>query len=180
MGVIFITGPKHSGKTSAGRALADRLSGTFIDLDEFISRQTGKSPRTLYGEGAGVFRKAEAEALKTLLEAGEDQAAGPRVIAAGGGLIDNPEALGRLKKAGTVVNLEVSVETAWDRIAGAAEKEGLPPFLKAPDPQAAHRVLHERRAAAYREWAPFTVNGEKKSPEEIAEEIFGLIRQYLE
>jgi shikimate kinase len=208
MAAIFITGPKHSGKTSAGKALAERLSGTFIDLDEFITRQTGKSPRALYLEGPGVFRKAEAGALAALLEAanghtgdghtgdghtatghianghianghaGNSHAAGPQVIAAGGGLIDNPEALERLKKAGTalVVNLEVSAETAWNRIARSAEKEGLPPFLKAADPQAAHRALHERRARAYREWASFTVTGEAKSPEAIAEEIAELLQ----
>jgi shikimate kinase len=156
------------------------MSGTFIDLDEFIAGKTGKSPRTLYVEGAGIFRKAEAEALGDLLAAGKS--AGPRIIAAGGGLIDNPEALGLLEKAGTVavVNLEVSVKTAWDRIVRAAEKDGLPPFLQGPDPEAAHRALHERRAAAYREWAPFTVSGEEKSPREIAEEIYGLVRRYGE
>jgi shikimate kinase len=178
MDVILLAGPKHAGKTSAGRALANRISGAFVDLDEFITAQTGKSPRTLYREGSGIFRKAEAEALGALL-AGESRAAGPRIIAAGGGLIDNPEALARLEKAGPAltVYLEVSVETAWGRISRAAEKSGLPPFLDTPDPQAAHRVLHEKRAAAYREWAAFTVNGDGKSPEEIAGEICGILRR---
>jgi shikimate kinase len=179
---IFLTGPKHAGKTSAGRALANRISGAFVDLDKFITTQTGKSPRTLYQEGSGVFRKAEAEALGALLDAGESRNAGLRIIAAGGGLIDNSEALARIGKSGTalVVYLEVSVETAWGRIRRAAEKDGLPPFLDTPDPEAAHRALHERRAAAYREWAPFTIAGNGKSPEEIAGEICALLRRYLE
>ena len=76
--------------------------------------------------------------------------------------------------------LEVSVETAWGRILRAAEKDGLPPFLDTSDPEAAHRALHERRAAAYREWAPFTITGDGKSPEEIAGELCALLRRHLE
>jgi shikimate kinase len=182
MGIIFLTGPKHSGKTSVGRVLASLVSGAFVDLDEFITIQTGKSPRTLYQEGSGVFRKAEAEALGALLDAGESRTAEPRIIAVGGGLIDNTEALTLLLKAENafMVYLEVSVKTAWDRIVRAAEKDGLPPFLNTENPRESHRVLHEKRAAAYRKWAPFTVNGEGKSPEEIAGEIRGLLRRHRE
>ncbi|MDR1239435.1 MAG: shikimate kinase [Treponema sp.] len=177
MGIIILTGPKHSGKTSAGRALAALVSGVFTDLDASIQTQTGKSPRTLYREGPGVFRKAEAEALGRLL--GEGAGPGPRIVAAGGGLIDNPEALALLEQAERAgaacgVYIEISAGTAWERIAAAAGTEGLPPFLNTGDPQETHQALHERRAAAYRERARFTVAGDGKSPEEIAGEIAGL------
>jgi shikimate kinase len=174
MNTIILAGPKHSGKTSTGRALAALAAGVFVDLDEYIEEQTGKSPRTLYREGPGVFRAAEAGALETLLRSGEGGAGGLRVIAAGGGLIDNAEALALPELAGPElrrVYIEVSAETAWTRIRRAAETGGLPPFLDTADPQAAHRLLHERRSAAYRTWAPLTVKGEGKSPEEIAKDI---------
>jgi shikimate kinase len=178
MKTVFLTGPKHAGKTSAGRALADLVSGVFTDLDEYIQQQTGKSPRTLYTEGPGVFRKAEAEALEDLLNKEESRAGKPRIIAAGGGIIDNPEALALCEKAGAAsVYLEVSAGTAWERIRRAAEKDGLPPFLNTANPRETHRALHERRAAAYQAWARFTVNGEKKSPQDIAGEIYnGLVK----
>jgi shikimate kinase len=174
METILLCGPKHAGKTSAGRALAALLSGAFIDLDECIEARTGKSPRVLYREGPGVFRQAEAEALDALL-APRDTAGdrGPRIIAAGGGLIDNPEALALLEKYGTAVTacIEVSAETAWARISRNAEKDGLPPFLNTENPRETHRALHERRAAAYRAWARVAVRGEGKSPEEIAGDV---------
>jgi shikimate kinase len=174
MGIIILTGPKHAGKTSAGRALATLVSGVFTDLDGYIEERTGKSPRTLYQEGCGRFRKAEAEALENLL-AESGRAGEPRVIAAGGGLIDNPGALALLERAGAaaLVYLEVSAETAWDRIAGAAETAGLPPFLNTANPRKTHRTLHRRRAAAYRRRAAFSLPAEGKSPEEIAAEIAG-------
>jgi shikimate kinase len=182
MKILVLTGPKHAGKTSAGRALAALAAGSFTDLDEYIHTQTGKSPRTLYTEGPGIFRKAEAEALEDLLKRGKDpeDSGAFAVIAAGGGIIDNPAALAVCEKAGAIpVYLEVSAETAWERIRRAAETGGLPPFLQTPKPEETHRALHERRAAAYRAWARFTVRGEGKPPEEIAGELYGILQGML-
>ncbi|WP_245534762.1 shikimate kinase [Treponema primitia] len=182
-GVIIITGPKHSGKTSAGRAAAAILGTGFTDLDEFIEQLTGKSPRTLYKEGPEVFRAAETLALERLLsetvsaEALEAKA-GPRVVAAGGGLIDNPAALELLRRPGTIpvtVFLELSAETAWDRINASAKAEGeLPPFLSTENPRETHAALHQRRGRAYKEFAAFTIQADKKSPEAIGREIAAL------
>ncbi|MDR1419914.1 MAG: shikimate kinase [Treponema sp.] len=174
MGSILLVGPKHSGKSSAGRALAAAggYAGGFADLDEIIEERSGKSPRTLYREGSGVFRKAEAEALRALLERGT--ASGKTLVAAaGGGLIDNGEAMALLEKQGnvTVVYIEVSAETAWKRIRLSAETGGLPPFLDTGDPEKTHRLLHTGRAAAYRKFAGLVINAENKSPEDIASAI---------
>lgn len=169
METIFLVGPKHSGKTSVGKVLASLCSGRFVDLDELVAERSGKSPRTLYTEGPAVFRKAEAGALAALVGS---TLSGPHIVAAGGGLIDNPDALILLKKTKTAlpVYLDVSADTAWERISGDAGGE-LPPFLKTDNPRETHRILHERRAAAYRQFARFTIEAELKNPEEIAREI---------
>jgi shikimate kinase len=183
--IIIITGPKHSGKTSAGRALADFLKAPFIDLDELIENQTGKSPRVLYKEGVPVFRDAEAAALESLLTEGEtlsgtaDGSPRIRVIAAGGGLIDNPAALAVLEHSGPAaitVCLAVPTETAWERISAAARESGeLPPFLNTVNPRETHAILHQRRERAYREWAAITVQAGGKSAGEIGREIADLV-----
>jgi shikimate kinase len=183
MQFIVLLGPKHSGKTSAGKALASLLSCDFIDLDDYIARRSGKSPRALYLEGPEIFKKAEAEALATLFESGT---AGSRtqetpspsaaeisqdiIIASGGGIADNPEASALLQKNPQVVSvfLDVTAKTAWERISRESE---LPPFLRTENPEETHRSLHERRAAAYRQLASLVINAEGKSPEEIAEEV---------
>jgi shikimate kinase len=167
MKTVILTGPKHSGKTSAGKALASLCSCDFIDLDELILQRTGKSPRQLYSEGPAVFQKAEAEATAALL--GADGGGGQRVIAAGGGIIDNAEAAAALKTpAATVAYLGISAESAWDRIANSGE---LPPFLRTENPRETHRALHERRAAAYLRIADIVIDAGAKTPQEIAEEI---------
>jgi shikimate kinase len=187
--VLIITGPKHSGKTSAGLALVKLLSAAgnsrpaadsaeprFTDLDELIERRTGKSPRALYKEGREIFQKAETEALAFLFgKAGLPLSSAALVIAAGGGIIDNEQALALIKKtpAAIPVCLEVSADTAWERINASARRDGeLPPFLETENPRETHRVLHERRAAAYRKFARIIIETGGKSPGEIAEEIY--------
>jgi shikimate kinase len=166
---IFLAGPKHSGKTSAGRILASLCSCSFTDIDELIETRTGKSPRALYTESPELFRKAEAGAMAALIEA---DTGGRRVIAAGGGLVDNPGALALLEKSKTalLVHLEIAANTAWNRIMAASDGE-LPPFLQTENPRETHRLLHERRGAACRRLAGIIIKAEGKSPEEIALEI---------
>jgi O-acetyl-ADP-ribose deacetylase (regulator of RNase III)/shikimate kinase len=183
-GMILLMGPKHSGKTTIGRILASLLSGEFTDLDELIEAQTGKSPRILYQEGVPVFRNAEFKALESLLvRSGEGEKTPVRVMAAGGGIIDNPSTMKQLGSAERplLVYLKLTPETAWERIRLEAEKTGeLPPFLNSPNPQETHRALHERRAWSYQETADMIVFTEQKKPETIAREIMTRLLVYTE
>jgi len=184
--MIVLIGPKHSGKTSAGRELALLLKIPFYDLDALIEERAGQSVRSLYSAGPELFREAEAEALEALLslhESDENQAEGcitGGVLAAGGGITDNPAALAPLMKGNNqgghiTVYLDVPAQTAWQRITNAGE---LPPFLRAETTEASrekHRLLHERRANGCRNIARFSVTVGEKSPAELAAEIRGLI-----
>jgi shikimate kinase len=121
-------------------------------------------------EGPEVFRKAEATALSVLLNSEAAKLSPLTVIASGGGIIDNPDALAFLEKNAAVlpVYLDVSVQTAWKRI---SKKGELPPFLRTEDPQETHRLLHERRSAAYRVFASIVIETDTKNPGKIAREI---------
>jgi len=162
MNKIILTGPKHSGKTSAGKALASLFSCDFIDLDDLITQITGKTPRQLFIEGQSIFQKAEVKAASTLIAQNRFF-----IIAAGGGIIDNPEAINIIKNSGTtIIYLNISSNLAWNRIAAEGE---LPPFLQTENPQETHRALHERRAAAYLQLADIIIDVDGKSPEQIAQ-----------
>ncbi|MDR1468462.1 MAG: shikimate kinase [Spirochaetaceae bacterium] len=172
--IIALVGPKHCGKSEAGRALAALTGGVFFDLDDEMQKRTGKSARVLYKEGIRVFQAAEREALEQVLALADGEGDGVLVLALGGGFIDNEAARTVLKgRSGcAVVFLSVSAQTAWNRIEAAwAESGELPAFLQIENPQAAHLVLHERRAAAYRGIASFVVDGENKTAEDIATDI---------
>jgi shikimate kinase len=178
--IIALAGPKHAGKTTAGRVLAALAKGVFFDLDDEVQKNTGKTARELYKEGQNVFQIAEREALQRVFgqsgkadcKTGSD--GGVIIIALGGGFIDNEPALKLLTECEycDIVFLAVPAKTAWRRIEAASMRSGeLPAFLQTADPLMTHRIIHERRAAEYRKIAALTVEAEHKTVEEIAVEI---------
>jgi shikimate kinase len=167
---IALAGPKHSGKTCAGKVLAELTGARFFDLDDEIQVCTGKSARDLYREGRDVFQAGERDALAEVLRKTGD---GGTVVALGGGFIDNKEAKALLAaRGGRIVFLAVSAQTAWNRIAAAQAESGeLPAFLQTANPRETHREIHERRAAACQAVAALVVDAEHKTAAEIAAEI---------
>ena len=54
----FIIGFKNSGKTTFGRKLANRMGMEFLDLDEYLEKQEGKTiPEIFTAVGEDRFRK---------------------------------------------------------------------------------------------------------------------------
>jgi shikimate kinase len=173
--MLVLTGPKHSGKTSAGLALRDIAGGIFIDVDKFIEERERCSVRDLYRQGKAVFQAVEAYAV-SLIIAEAKAAKTATIVAAGGGLIDNETALKALAEddSAVFVYLDVSAGTAWGRIEQAALKGGgLPAFLDTENPRETHAILHQRRAAAYRKQADIVVDAEGNTPWQIATQIAG-------
>jgi len=178
--VILIMGAKYSGKDLCARALNEIIGGEVVDLDELVEKQTGKTPRELFIEGHVGFKKAEAHALASVIHGTLLQKEGENlVIAAGGGIIDNDEAMALISKARVpsadrqliTVFLEISAETSWQRIVDGSNDGGLPPLINTNNPKETHLALHNRRAKAYRAVAGITILTENKSPEDIAGEI---------
>ena len=181
--LILVTGPRHSGKTLCSRALGKIMGWEVVDLDELVEKQTGKTARTLFNEGQEIFRKAEALALASVFRTRSKD--GSLIAAAGGGLIDNPEALSLLSEPLLTsrfrkvipVYLDVSPETAWRRILDAAAGGELPPFLNTENPRETHLALHRRRSESYRAMAFLTVYAENKTTDEIAGEIADYLKE---
>jgi shikimate kinase len=152
--------------------LREILGGDFVDVDALIEEREGATVRALYRRGTDVFRKAESLALSSITENAETD--GVLVIAAGGGIIDNEAAIDTLSEDGRAlfVYLEVSAETAWRRIEeDALNGGGLPAFLDTENPKGTHAALHERRAEAYKKRAHITVDGEGRTPRQLAVQI---------
>lgn len=101
--LIFLTGFMGSGKTTAGRLLAEGLNYDFIDLDELIEEHEGKAITEIFAEkGEDYFRKTEAEVLDSLL--GRTNL----VVALGGGTACFHDNMQKMKSSGITVYLKVS------------------------------------------------------------------------
>ena len=193
---IVLMGIKHCGKSTLGKALASRLECPFFDTDDLITELTQKTPRQIFTEqGAEGFEKAECNACKALAKKSEEiEKAGQgskAVIATGGGICNNHNALAQLRKLKTLfVFLEVSEEVAAARIvAEAAFKDGkisnLPAYIAKKNPHTiddVRNIFHDfyvERTARYKEIADICVPLENKSIEENTANIVKLVTNFL-
>jgi shikimate kinase len=112
----FIIGFKNSGKTTFGRRLAKSLGLGFVDLDEFIEENNGKTIPEIYTRlGDEAFRRLEWKALKDLVKTDDI------VVSTGGGAPCHCENMNLMEKYGDVIYLKVSDETLVTRLKKAAQ-----------------------------------------------------------
>ena len=98
---VALIGMPSCGKTTIGRALADRLGKRFVDLDEEIVRAAGRSiPDLFAAEGEDGFRAREAEQTARFAREGR------QVLSCGGGVIKRPENLRALRQNGVVLFID--------------------------------------------------------------------------
>ena len=98
---VALIGMPSCGKTTIGRALADRLGKRFVDLDEEIVRAAGYSiPDLFAAEGEDGFRAREAEQTARFAREGR------QVLSCGGGVVKRPENLRALRQNGVVLFID--------------------------------------------------------------------------
>ena len=165
---IFLYGPPGAGKSSVGKALAERLRLPFIDLDLEIEKSAGKTiPQIMNEQGEPAFRDLETETLKRI--ANES----PRVIALGGGALLREENRRYAEECGEVVFLETKIETLVERL--RKEQDQRP--LLSGNLEEKLRTLLEQRKGHYDSFAirvsqsGSSIREFQKTPEQIALEI---------
>ena len=85
-----MVGLPGSGKSAVGRRLAQRHGTVFIDLDERIEHEAGRTiPEIFADDGEAAFRTLERRAVADLGPP-DREAALSRVIATGGGTVVDP------------------------------------------------------------------------------------------
>ena len=120
---IFLVGVKHTGKSHVARLVAGGMNRGLIDIDEKIEQmyavQSGERlvVRDIYRHDDGqIFRRLETEACSRAARSPE-----PVVVATGGGVCDNSEAIAELR-SGLIVALEADPEAcAHARVRGNSD-----------------------------------------------------------
>ncbi len=158
---IFLYGPPGSGKSTAGKLLAEGLGVDFLDLDPLIEQRAGtRIPRIMAEQGEPAFREREAAALK---EAVSD---GAGVIALGGGALLRLENRALAEASGQVVCLEAGAKTLMARLGG----DPVARPLLAGDMAAKLTSLLENRRAHYLSF-PDRIETDLLTPEQVAWQI---------
>lgn len=82
--IVCLTGFMGCGKSTVGRALAEKLGWEFVDLDEYVEHKKGCTISVIFNqEGEEVFRAVEAECIRDIIVM--HQVSGSDVIVALGG-----------------------------------------------------------------------------------------------
>lgn len=117
---ILLTGYMGAGKTTLGRALAERLGMTFIDLDQYIEQRFRKSISQIFAEkGEEGFRDIERRMLHEVAEF-EDV-----IISTGGGTPCFFDNIDFMNSKGITVYLKVPVERLFIRLSIAHRQRPL-------------------------------------------------------
>ncbi|MFD9123754.1 shikimate kinase [Kitasatospora sp. NPDC059571] len=158
--VVVLVGPPGSGKSTAGRLVAERLGVPFRDTDADIEALAGKPiPEIFIDEGEPHFRALEVQAVRAAVEGHSG------VLALGGGAVMAD--VTRSALAGLpVVFLEVPLGDAVKRVGLDAPRP-----LLAVNPRARWRELMEARRPLYLEVAKAVVDTADRSPEQVADAV---------
>lgn len=108
---LILSGMPRCGKSTLGKAVAEKLGHTLVDIDQEMERIHGLPTRQLYTQlGETAFRRKEHQVIAKLapLE--------PTVIVLGGGSLLLEENIRILKTLGTIIYLKISYELLLERI----------------------------------------------------------------
>lgn len=159
--LIFLIGFMGAGKTSVGRVLARKLGYSFIDLDESIEAEQGRSVWEIFSDfGEAEFRRNESRAIQSC---GVLRKA---VVALGGGAYVSEENRSLISSMGAVVWLDCPLELCLSRIGD----DRLRPLRGSA--REMEKLLADRRP--YYEQAGFVVDG-ARPVEQVAASIVALL-----
>ena len=158
---LALIGFMGTGKTSVGRHVAEQIGFEFIDTDELIQADTGRTIADIFArDGEPAFRALEKQLVRKL------SLREKVLIATGGGLPTNAENLAALKSFALVICLWASPEKIWERVKNQSHR----PLLHDADPQKKIRELLAVREPFYRQ-ADVLINTDLRSVREAAQQI---------
>lgn len=156
---IVLIGMPGTGKSTVGKALAERLDYTFIDADDVIVETAGKTlPDILRTDGLEAFFQIEAQV-------GETMNYENTVIATGGSMVLSEAAMAHLKKNGVAVWLETSLSRITERMPEDLTDRG----IAAPSGMTL-REIYEQRTPLYAKYADLIVasrDGEDDTAQQV-------------
>ncbi|HEY1109950.1 MAG TPA: shikimate kinase [Opitutaceae bacterium] len=138
---LYLVGFMGTGKTTVGRALAQKTGFSVLDSDHEIERRQGKTISEIFAQqGEPAFRAMEREFID------HGHPTERHIIACGGGLVVQPGMLDLLLTKGVVICLHASLETVLARTARHRTR----PLLAVEDPETRIRTLYAAREPIYK------------------------------
>ena len=158
---LYLVGMMGSGKSTAGRHLAELLGYRFLDADISIEQVAGRSiPELFASEGESGFRALEAAVLNQIASWHS------LVVATGGGVVTRPENWGQLHQ-GVVIWLDAPDALLLERLSSDPTPR---PLLEAVDPTARLGELLGQRQPLYGQ-ADLRIQQDGADPGQVAGQV---------
>ena len=148
------------GKSSVGRRLSGLTGHRFVDTDEIIAQNAGRTIAEIFTHnGEEYFRDAEQRTLENLV------GVCGIILSTGGGLILRPANRQFLKRIGIVAWLDATPDVLFER----AVRSGKRPLLQTEDPRKTFDELLGVRRDLYNLTADFRIDSTQLSHDEAAQ-----------
>ena len=116
--LIALVGMRGAGKSTVGPILAEQLDRPFIEMDAMITEASGLTLDQVFElHGEEYYRRLERDAVRRLLTDG-----GSAVVAAAGGIVNDPTSWALLLGEATVVWLKARPEDHWNRVIAQGDR----------------------------------------------------------
>lgn len=156
---LYLIGFMGCGKSTVSRYLAEQLQVERIEMDDILVAEAGKPITQIFAEdGEAVFRQMET-ALVGRLGQGS-----PVIVSCGGGVVLREENVKLMKEQGTILMLEASPETIYDRVKNSTKR----PILNGHMNVEYIAQLLEKREPYYKAAADHIVCVDGKTSQEVA------------
>ena len=160
---IVLIGYMGAGKTTVGKAVAEKKGYDFIDTDVYIEQHEGMSiPDIFEKKGETYFRELETKILLELKETLHHT-----VIATGGGLPLRKENSDILKSLGTVYYLKACADTIYNRVKDCTNR----PLLRCDNPYEKIASMLEAREPIYEKACNIRMITDNQKLDDIVEYI---------
>ena len=161
--VIALTGLRGAGKSTVGPLLAALLRIPFVEMDALVQGAAGLPLDQIFElHGERYYRRLERETLQSIL-AGSHAS----VVAAAGGVVNEPPTWKALLERTTVVWLRARPEDHWRRVVAQGDRR---PMADNPDAMAELRAMLASREARYAQ-AHVVVDTARRTPHAVARTI---------
>ena len=168
---LVLIGYRATGKTSVGARLAEALLCPFVDLDQVLVQEAGRSVAEIVAQGGwGQFRRLEKELVARYRDSRG------QVLATGGGVVLDPDNVAALRKNGILIWLTAEPAAIQARLAQDQPRDLNRPSLTGADTiQEVTAVLAER-APLYQAAAQMRVNTTHRSISQVVKLVLEALK----
>jgi shikimate kinase len=168
---LVLIGYRATGKTSVGARLAEALHCAFVDLDQVLVREAGRSVVEIVAqEGWDEFRRLEKELVARYRDTRG------QVLATGGGVILDPDNVAALRKNGILIWLTAEPAAIQTRLAQDQPRDANRPSLTGADTVQEVEAVLEERAPLYQAAAQMSVDTTHRSVSQVVKLVLAALK----